>query len=1420
MDQYPKELTRDPVAVIALVGLTSLHPNIIETVKSSTKCETPLNFLSLESENDVRRKKDKRPFEGYKPAGILKSDWLRKYQEVIPACIVLLNQFDLDTDWRVQESTILGTIEKLKSKIRTRGTRLILCLVSNKSPAMRQQQPITTPTSPSNSNNQPTLEDFLNGLKKKCDLETKSSIITFSTQEPTSSARKIEKAISELYTLFYKDEIKRVKKYKNEVSKINQPGLLVRHRFKLAYWSEVLRDTNRAEKYYDQAYESLKEVSRKDYSETEIKNVGDWINFKICKLKLLVSDTRQVEPAVKRFLAHIHWFTKYPGEPELLFEHYALIYKQYRMFGEMLERMSKNQLSPTDRYQNPGYYYQAAASAATTRKKCAQGLCEPHRANIEKLTASDPSILSNENREDAPLYVGQRGNFEGATPVLVQQMKERIFMRECAKELKFDHSAVIIDMLNKAYEHFKKHDLSRMILYIASCMAEEYFSSQKYDVAKRFLDRIAKSYKKEMWTDILTLISQRSLECAKHLNLPKDYIEHALELISSEMGTAVEARRSLLNQILTFVETPANTTLPFAPLQAPLQYDLEHDHISLRCKVQFSKPHMSVYDTVLFTVQITSRAPDDIRFHRLQVTFSDSNYNISIAEGEKIPVPTTLKQGTDDKPGKLAQGSELAAPQESNNNSTKDNGGEVINLLVPGNEVPAYFSFPLVIKENKDLECLSVSLQLGSSSTSSLQLRWKYTDNKHFKALLNDYNFRHEVGSGDFVERPVIRVNAPQPNLTCSFVHLPPALINEYYSFGIVLQSNTDHILQGSLTLFPTENVVFYDSKFARTEVFNFGEIQPHMTHKIPIHLRCSTPGVKELRLLITYKTTLFNNNLTVDETFNVWAQYPFDAQFRFMSTRGCSNSTSIYQIVPNNIAAFLEKTTDTGLTFAKISFSPADSLKAATSGTEVKTRYNEGFAWNEPILLFTSLVCNTPYPVILKSIELETSNVFVCETDKRIDVSNNAHFELEGVRTDSVNGKVIRKTVLEHHDAYSFNHTLLPVPTSPGTLETSPGTMIITCERYTKQGEPVEKRDVIFKFPLPPLTLYDAMLVALYDFPPEGVMGAPMPVTLTILNNTILVQEVHVSVRDSEAFFFAGSAEVTVSILPNETRVLRYTMIPVLSGHVSFPQFVITAKRNDTHVLHPDEKWSIFVRPDTPLVTATKPKQSYTTRQLRAPSIEKTKQQEKMKQQAQQPIETEHQQEQEQEQHKQEQGQEQDEQQEQGQTPEAVEAPEKADNAAAIDVVVEEEGDVGGAAPITPPPPEVIQDGTDIELDIAGAQAEEEHQQIQHEQQQQQEEEAAAAAATATATANANAATTEMDDMAMSEDISLEEEQSSAAAVSSETADTNNDNASAEDESNNKQPDEPDVVSGGGDEYVSTDESEATPTTPTTSSY
>ena len=172
--------------------------------------------------------------------------------------------------------------------------------------------------------------------------------------------------------------------------------------------------------------------------------------------------------------------------------------------------------NPLDLLQHPGYYYLKAANLATERRKA-------FRKAIEE-----------ENRRR-----GRKDLFE----------EQAIEQERC-----IDHAALCVELLTKSYEHFKRQKHGRMTLFLASEIADEYFESNKYEMALKFYDRIAKNYRKEKWNAVLKTIIQKSLECAKRLRIWDKVLEYLTELMSESIDMSEGERAAVQQELLDLLK--------------------------------------------------------------------------------------------------------------------------------------------------------------------------------------------------------------------------------------------------------------------------------------------------------------------------------------------------------------------------------------------------------------------------------------------------------------------------------------------------------------------------------------------------------------------------------------------------------------------------------------------------------------------------------------------------------------------------------------------------------------------------------------------------------------------------------------------------------------------------------------------------
>jgi hypothetical protein len=424
----------------------------------------------------------------------------------------------MDEDWKKQELSVIGIVERVKQSFTGRNIKVMLFLVVKEEPRDKGDLKV---------------DDFVANIKKICQLESKS--LNFIDQKDfvlgQSVSVEVCRNIIALSINFYKENIARIKKSKSDTEVAS-----FRSKFKISFFNEILGNSSKVQKFLSQAYDLLPEIQQLDqYGDHEIRTLSDYVNLKLCLLK--ISD-KKVDMAIKQFLDHMKWYITLKGEPELIFEHYALIYRQYRVFGENLERVVLNQQHS---YGNPGYYFQSAAISSKNRKKWAQRSFEVHGgiSNLKKKQFGE----FKEEKFITSGYIGKR-----------ESKSDEKYFKIINHELDVNHSDDIIKMLTKSYDHYFKRNQKRMIYYIASMIADEHFSSKNWLKAKKFYERISKEYRNEKWDFPLTEILKSTMICTRNLKQSEEFIQYSIESICEcQKLNKIEESTQMLNGLFKYL---------------------------------------------------------------------------------------------------------------------------------------------------------------------------------------------------------------------------------------------------------------------------------------------------------------------------------------------------------------------------------------------------------------------------------------------------------------------------------------------------------------------------------------------------------------------------------------------------------------------------------------------------------------------------------------------------------------------------------------------------------------------------------------------------------------------------------------------------------------------------------------------------
>ncbi|KAM3186882.1 hypothetical protein ACTXT7_003414 [Hymenolepis weldensis] len=127
----------------------------------------------------------------------------------------------------------------------------------------------------------------------------------------------------------------------------------------------------------------------------------------------------------------------------------------------------------------------------------------------------------------------------------------------------------------------------------------------------------------------------------------------------------------------------------------------------------------------------------------------------------------------------------------------------------------------------------------------------------------------------------------------------------------------------------------------------------------------------------------------------------------------------------------------------------------------------------------------------------------------------------------------------------------------------------------YGSLRRPQSRQDPIF--PKSPLTTSSFSLLGCgfatlpytvqLNIPPFGLLHAPFTISYTLENKTTLPQELNVQLESTESFVFCGVQLTSLRLLPNSSRKLDFTLLPLRPGYLQLPRIcTIISSNTDNH--------------------------------------------------------------------------------------------------------------------------------------------------------------------------------------------------------------------------------------------------------------
>ncbi|MEE6460867.1 hypothetical protein FKM82_001125 [Ascaphus truei] len=891
---FPVELCCRPMAFVTLTGLdvtyNAVHRAIWDAFCANRRADrVPISFKVLPGDHEFPKCRTKRTsYEWYIPKGILKTGWMNKHLNLVPALVVVFYELDWDEgQWKEKQSECATRVEIVRQSLQGRNTKVAVVLIQKKTPLPPGEDVMAS--------------ERAAALCNACDLSGKSLFVLPHTDHLVGYIIRLENAFYEHAQTYYYTDVRRVKSHKEFLNKTTHQLLFVRHQFKIAFLSELKQDTQNALKNYRTAYNLVHELRAHETNMLEIKTMAGFINYKICRLCFQHNTPLD---AIAQFRKHIDLCKKKIGSAELSFEHVAWMSKQFQAFGDLFDEAIKLGLTAIQT-QNPGFYYQQAAYYAQERKQLASQLCN-HDPSIA-YPSPDPLEIATGMLD----FYGQRPwrqgilSFDLSDPekekagILALQMNERSVL----------HSELIISLLSSAVAQFKKYKCPRMKSHLMVQMGEEYYYAKDYTKALKLLDYVMCDYRSERWWTLLTSILTTALKCAYLMAQLKDYITYCLELLGRASTLKDDQKSRIEKNLIKVLMNESPEPEPDCDVSVvKAAQRLWTDRVSLagsnlltievqefvpfvQCKAKFLSPSFHVDVPVQLHVCLKADCPHPIRFSKLCIGFNNQEYNQFCVVEEQYQASDILEQSS--------QGT---------------------MCLVPGKTRKFTFKFVARTEDvGKKIEITSVDLILGSEIGRCVILNWRGGGGDAAspqEAVQAARSFKRrpklpesEVHWDSIAIQASTMIISRVPKISVQLRHEPPALTNEMYGLVITVQSQENKVIQDvkltaglkpgqdanltqktQVTLHGTE--MCDESSPALLTDIPIGDLQPGEKRDMPLFVRCGTVGTRVFLVYVSYliDTSVEDKDIVCkchrDETVTIETVFPFDVAVKCVSLK------------------------------------------------------------------------------------------------------------------------------------------------------------------------------------------------------------------------------------------------------------------------------------------------------------------------------------------------------------------------------------------------------------------------------------------------------------------------------------------------------------------------------------------------------
>ncbi|KAF8070400.1 Foie gras liver health family 1-domain-containing protein [Lyophyllum atratum] len=588
------------------------------------------------------------------PDGLMAPIWIRKHTSLVPSVFVLFlrifeyppsnntlspldaadsnREREKEQEERKRDAELAAEVALRKKSTNERGIKLTVVLM-----ATRRML------------DDPTLDTRLTFIRRQSGLDSRAALFVLSPVSPSELGefvKSLQQALYEPALEYYTAHSKRVRRKRNRhsqatsypnpvpgTSNVARPlrpeGWTVRYEYKMACFAEFRGEDEVALKHYQDAHSMLvlmfgstAILPPRTKRWAEAKVLADCINIKISKLYLYNNEHAL---ALSHHNTHVRTFSDFSrgwGIGEETYEYWSWIARQHRVLAELLEQGTRSTLSIPSHKPAPPMSSNASLAAS-----------QIHNVDAKGFAASTLEVESMRSLGINPSHALQHPGFYYAMAAKCTEMRRERFLSALelensqkttisspgfANEKKVDHLTIVLELYTKAYELFKKYTVinpqnptqGRLTLWIAYRIAHTYYESGKYDMAIRFFERIAKTYRREKWGPLLRPLLSTWYACARELGDTDLSVKLLVEMLGHDVNE--EESTSLEEDLMAILSSTTPTS------EEVLVVDLSESQPIFDSNVVFWAPEVKVGDPAAF--QLSLIAPKSVSMSSLPIS--------------------------------------------------------------------------------------------------------------------------------------------------------------------------------------------------------------------------------------------------------------------------------------------------------------------------------------------------------------------------------------------------------------------------------------------------------------------------------------------------------------------------------------------------------------------------------------------------------------------------------------------------------------------------------------------------------------------------------------------------------------------------------------------------------------------------------